>query len=79
MLCSPWIQPWGRSPATPGPGVPLQTPFSSHFPGVPLDGNGHEAAVMSVRTMLDYVPGASDKLKDDLSSALTSASQGADA
>lgn len=53
--------------------------FSSHFPGVPLDGNGPEAAVMSVRTMLDYVPGASDKLKDDLSSALTSVSQGAHA
>ncbi|MBD7996714.1 family 78 glycoside hydrolase catalytic domain [Arthrobacter sp. Sa2CUA1] len=53
--------------------------FSSHFPGVPLDGDGPEAAVMSVRTMLDYVPGASAELIDDLTSALTSASQGAPA
>ena len=50
--------------------------FASHFPGVPLDGRAPEAAVMSVRTMLDYVPGASDDLKNDLTSALTSASQG---
>jgi alpha-L-rhamnosidase len=53
--------------------------FSSHFPGVPLDGRAPEAAVMSVRTMLDYVPGASDELKTDLATALTSASQGAHA
>ena len=53
--------------------------FSRHYPGVPLDGTAPEAAVMSVRTMLDYVPGASNELKNDLASALTSASQGAQA
>jgi alpha-L-rhamnosidase len=53
--------------------------FASHFPGVPLDGTAPEAAVMSVRTMLDYVPGASDELKTDLTTALSSVSQGAHA
>jgi len=45
--------------------------FSSHFPGVPLDGTAPEAAFMTVNTMLEYVPGASDELRDDLASALS--------
>ena len=32
---------------------------------------------MSVNTMLEYVPGASDELRDDLTSALASVSEGA--
>ena len=48
-----------------------------HFPGVPLDGAAPEAAFMSVNTMLEYVPGASDELRDDLASALASVSEGA--
>lgn len=51
--------------------------FSTHYPGVPLDGNAPEAAAMSVRTMLDFVPGASDELRSDLTMALEAASQGA--
>jgi alpha-L-rhamnosidase len=51
--------------------------FSAHYPGVPLDGSAPEAAAMSVRTMLDYVPGASDELRSDLTTALEAASQGA--
>ena len=51
--------------------------FGKHFPGVPLDGAAPEAAFMSVNTMLEYVPGASDELRDDLTSALASVSQGA--
>ena len=50
--------------------------FSAHYPGVPLDGSAPEAAAMSVRTMLDFVPGASDELRSDLSTALDAASQG---
>ncbi|MGN7860658.1 family 78 glycoside hydrolase catalytic domain [Microbacterium sp. 22303] len=44
--------------------------FARHYPGVPLDGSDPEAARMSVRTMLDYVPGASDELRTDLAAAL---------
>jgi len=51
--------------------------FSVHYPGVPLDGSAPEAAAMSVRTMLDFVPGASDDLRSDLTAALDAASQGA--
>ncbi|MEW1834140.1 family 78 glycoside hydrolase catalytic domain [Microbacterium sp. NPDC079995] len=53
--------------------------FSAHFPGVPLDGNAPEAAFMTVSTMLEYVPGASDELRDDLAAALARASEGASA
>jgi alpha-L-rhamnosidase len=51
--------------------------FSVHYPGVPLDGSAPEAAALSVRTMLDFVPGASDELRSDLTAALDAASQGA--
>ncbi|MBS1908231.1 MAG: family 78 glycoside hydrolase catalytic domain [Actinobacteria bacterium] len=44
--------------------------FARHFPGVPLDGRAPEAAGMSVSTMLEYVPGASDQLRADLAIAL---------
>ncbi len=44
--------------------------FARHYPGVPLDGRAPEAAGMSIRTMLDYVPGASDELRAELSAAL---------
>ncbi|MFG6403098.1 glycoside hydrolase family 78 protein [Microbacterium sp. P04] len=48
--------------------------FGKHYPGVPLDGAAPEAAAMSIRTMLDYVPGASDEFRADLSTALATAS-----
>jgi alpha-L-rhamnosidase len=51
--------------------------FAVHFPGVPLDGSAPEAAFMSVNTMLEYVPGASDDLRNDLASALAGLSEGA--
>ncbi|MGV2900125.1 family 78 glycoside hydrolase catalytic domain [Microbacterium sp. AGC62] len=44
--------------------------FARHYPGVPLDGRAPEAAAMSITTMLDYVPGASDELRADLAVAL---------
>jgi alpha-L-rhamnosidase len=44
--------------------------FARHYPGVPLDGRAPEAAGMSINTMLDYVPGASDELRADLALAL---------
>lgn len=44
--------------------------FAAHYPGVPLDGRAPEAAAMSVRTMLEYVPGASEQLRADLAAAL---------
>lgn len=44
--------------------------FARHYPGVPLDGKAPEAAGMSIRTMLEYVPGASDDLRDELARAL---------
>lgn len=51
--------------------------FAVHFPGVPLDASAPEAGFMSVETMLEYVPGASDQLRDDLVSALAGVSEGA--
>jgi alpha-L-rhamnosidase len=48
--------------------------FDSHYPGVPLDGTSPEAAAMSVRTLLDYLPGASQALTGDLECALGAAS-----
>ncbi|HWU30547.1 MAG TPA: family 78 glycoside hydrolase catalytic domain [Microbacterium sp.] len=53
--------------------------FAAHFPGVPLDGTAPEAAFMTVATMLEYVPGASDELRNDLASALEAVSEGAPA
>ena len=53
-----------------------QDALCEHFPGVPLDGAAPEAALMSVNTMLEYVPGASDELRDDLTSALAHVSEG---
>ncbi len=53
--------------------------FSAHFPGVPLDGTAPEAAFMTVNAMLEYVPGGSQALRDDLAAALTRVSEGASA
>jgi alpha-L-rhamnosidase len=44
--------------------------FAVHFPGIPLDGAGPQAAGMSVNAMLDYIPGAPEGLRSDLSTAL---------
>lgn len=44
--------------------------FAGHFPGVPLDADAPEAAAMSIRTLLEYIPGASDELRSDLTVAL---------
>jgi alpha-L-rhamnosidase len=53
--------------------------FGSFYPGVPLDGTAPEAATMSIATMLDYVPGASDEFRTAISNTLTAASTGASA
>lgn len=50
--------------------------FSSHYPGVPLDGKDPEAAAMSIRTLLEYIPGASDQFRTELSESLAAASTG---
>jgi alpha-L-rhamnosidase len=50
--------------------------FASHYPGVPLDANAPEAAAMSIRTLLEYIPGASDEFRSDLSASLAAASTG---
>lgn len=49
--------------------------FSAHFPGVPLDGAAPEAGQMSVNTMLEYIPGASEELRKDLATALSASSR----
>jgi alpha-L-rhamnosidase len=51
--------------------------FGRHVPGVPLDGTGPEAAGLSVRTLLDYIPGASEELKTDIEASLDAATTGA--
>jgi len=45
--------------------------FTRHYPGIPLDGRAPEAAGMPIRTLLDYLPGASDEFRAELSSILT--------
>lgn len=47
--------------------------FARHYPGVPLDGRAPEAAGMSIRTLLEFVPGASDELRAELTAALEGA------
>lgn len=49
--------------------------FARHYPGVPLDGRAPEATGMSIRTMLEYVPGASEKLRAELAAALEGANK----
>jgi len=44
--------------------------FAKHYPGVPLDGKDPGAAALTIRAMLDFVPGASDELRSDLAAAL---------
>jgi len=47
--------------------------FAKHFPGVPIDGNAPEAAVMSLNMILGYIPGVSDELVADLHAVLAAA------
>ncbi|WP_263656611.1 hypothetical protein [Nonomuraea aurantiaca] len=41
--------------------------FATHFPGIPLDGDAPEAAAYSLNSILDFIPGASDDLKQAIS------------
>ncbi|GAA3146899.1 glycoside hydrolase family 78 protein [Planomonospora alba] len=49
--------------------------FAKHFPGIPIDGDAPEAAAYSLNNILDFVPGASEALKNDLKSALAGSRQ----
>lgn len=53
--------------------------FGRHVPGVPLDGNDPGASALSIRTLLDYIPGASEELKTDIEASLDAATTGASA
>ncbi|WP_049559610.1 alpha-L-rhamnosidase [Nonomuraea sp. SBT364] len=44
--------------------------FAKHLPGIPIDGNAPEAAAFSLNTVLEFIPGASDELRDDLKEAI---------
>jgi alpha-L-rhamnosidase len=44
--------------------------FAKHFPGVPIDGDAPEAAAFSLNSILEFIPGASDELRNDLKEAL---------
>lgn len=44
--------------------------FAEHLPGIPIDGNAPEAAAMSLTTVLEFIPGASDALALDLEAAV---------
>lgn len=45
--------------------------FAEHLPGIPIDGTAPEAAAMSLNTILEFIPGASQALIDDLTAAVT--------
>ncbi|MBD8100858.1 alpha-L-rhamnosidase [Plantibacter sp. CFBP 8775] len=53
--------------------------FGRHVPGVPLDGDDPGASALSIRTLLDYIPGASEELKTDIEASLDAATTGASA
>ncbi|MFI7639772.1 family 78 glycoside hydrolase catalytic domain [Nonomuraea sp. NPDC049400] len=44
--------------------------FAKHFPSIPLDGNAPEAAAFSLNTVLEFIPGPSQELADDLKAAI---------
>ncbi|MEV0228138.1 family 78 glycoside hydrolase catalytic domain [Nonomuraea sp. NPDC050786] len=44
--------------------------FAKHFPGIPLDGDAPEAAAFSLNTVLEFIPGPSQELADDLKAAI---------
>jgi alpha-L-rhamnosidase len=52
--------------------------FAEHLPGIPIDGTAPEAAAMSLNNLVGYIPGASQALIDDLTTAVT-ATEGAHA
>ncbi|MFB4268442.1 family 78 glycoside hydrolase catalytic domain [Nonomuraea sp. GTA35] len=49
----------------------LKEVFAKHFPGVPIDGDAPEAAAFSLNSVLEFIPGASDELRNDLKEAIT--------
>lgn len=44
--------------------------FAEHFPGIPIDGTAPEAAGMNLNTVLGYIPGASNDLRNALENAV---------
>ncbi|MGW0197516.1 family 78 glycoside hydrolase catalytic domain [Nonomuraea sp. NPDC003201] len=44
--------------------------FAKHLPGIPIDGNAPEAAAFSLNSILEFIPGPSDELADDLKEAI---------
>lgn len=45
--------------------------FATHLPGIPIDGNDPQAKSISLATMLDFVPGATDAFRADLEATLS--------
>ncbi|GAB3812578.1 glycoside hydrolase family 78 protein [Tessaracoccus terricola] len=48
----------------------LTAVFATHLPGIPIDGNDPQARSISLSTMLDFVPGATDAFRSDLENTL---------
>ncbi|MET7332268.1 family 78 glycoside hydrolase catalytic domain [Nonomuraea sp. NPDC005650] len=44
--------------------------FAKHLPGIPIDGDAPEAAAFSLSSILEFIPGPSEKLADDLRAAI---------
>lgn len=44
--------------------------FAEHLPGIPIEGKAPEAAAISLNTLLEYVPQASERFRADLEAAL---------
>ncbi|ALU73578.1 alpha-L-rhamnosidase (plasmid) [Rhodococcus erythropolis R138] len=55
----------------------LTAVFETHLPGIPIDGTAPEAAAMGLAMMLEYIPGASEQLTEDLRAALAASALGA--
>jgi len=70
--------PLGVLAGTPAVWRRVSAVFAEHLPGIPIDGTAPEAAAMSLNNLVGYIPGASQALIDDLTTAVT-ATEGAHA
>jgi len=70
--------PLGVLAATPAVWRRVSAVFAKHLPGIPIDGSAPEASPMSLNNLIGYIPGASQALINDLTTAVTT-SEGANA
>lgn len=58
--------------SNPGVWARVSAVLSEHLPGIPIDHSSPEAAGISLRTLLDYIPGEQQALRDALEATMAS-------